>query len=103
MPRSPGSMHLDRCGGGIDVTEIIGGEFDCRRADVLLQALHPARAGDRHNPRLLRQQPRERDLRRRRIPLSSNLFPYTELVLTGFHFVRGHTRDPATDLSATIR
>jgi len=89
-------MHLDRCGGGIDITEIIGGEFDCHRADVLLQALHPARAGDRHNPRLLRQQPRERDLRRRRIPLSSDLGEQIDEWLVGFEGIRRKAREPAS-------
>src|SRR5687768_11226779 len=38
VPRSPGSVHRDLGGRGIDLTEIVGREFDRRCAQVLLEA-----------------------------------------------------------------
>ena len=58
-------MHRDLRGGAFDVAQVLRRELDGHRPDVLVQALKPARAGDGHNPRLLGQQPRERDLRGR--------------------------------------
>src|SRR5271166_1921023 len=36
IPRSPGSLHLDFRSGGIYFAEIIGSEFDCSCAQVLV-------------------------------------------------------------------
>ncbi len=41
-------------------------QYDIGGAEVFLQPVQLGRAGDRHDPRLLRQQPGQRDLRRRR-------------------------------------
>ena len=61
-------------GGGFDVAKIAGGKFESGRADVFFQAVQFRGAGDGNDPRLLREQPRERDLRRRRF------FPLRDLV-----------------------
>jgi hypothetical protein len=50
--------------GGFDFMQIVGRELDVHGADVLAEPLEPPRTRNRHDPRLLRQQPRERDLRR---------------------------------------
>ena len=44
--------------------EIVGREIDGYSSDVLVQARELAGTWDRHDPRLLRQQPGERDLSR---------------------------------------
>ncbi len=63
----PSPVHRDLGGSALDLTEIVGRQLDCHCAKVLLQALQLSGAGDGHNPRLLRQQPRQRDLRRGRL------------------------------------
>ena len=55
-------MHRDLRGGAFDGAQIVGGEFDRSRAEVLVQPFESAGARDGHNPRLLRQQPGQRDL-----------------------------------------
>src|SRR5919199_3147558 len=44
--RVPGPLHRDLGGGALDVAEIVRRELDVDYADVLLQALQPAGAGD---------------------------------------------------------
>jgi hypothetical protein len=60
LPGSPGALHLH-----LGCAEILACEFDCGRAKVLLQAMHLPRAGGRHDPGPLREQPGELDLGRR--------------------------------------
>jgi hypothetical protein len=55
-------LHRDLGDGALDVAEIIGHQVDASRPDVLLQPVQFCGAGDRHDPRLLSQQPGERDL-----------------------------------------
>ena len=47
--------------------EIVGREFDRDCSDVLVQTMQLRGAGDRNNPRLLGQQPGQRDLSGRRL------------------------------------
>src|SRR5260221_1350412 len=62
----------------VDVAEVVGRQLDCGRPDVLLQAVRLRGAGDRDDPRLLGQQPRERDLGRRRLlPLADRSEEHT--------------------------
>src|SRR5579862_1990026 len=61
----PLALYRDLAERRVDLAEILGGERDRRRAVVLVEAMELGGAGDRHDPRLLRQQPSERDLRRR--------------------------------------
>ncbi|SRR5712691_8209590 len=60
--------------------------------------MHLSRAGNRHDPRLLRQQPRERNLRGRRILPSSNMAEQIDQRLIGLHRLWGETRKPASDV-----
>jgi hypothetical protein len=55
-------LHRGLGDGAPDVAEIIGHQLDTSRPDVLLQPVQFCGAGDRHDPRLLSQQPGERDL-----------------------------------------
>jgi hypothetical protein len=60
----PRPLHRDLGGSTLDLPEVVSSELDCRYAKVLLLALQLTGAGDGHNPRLLGQQPRQRELRR---------------------------------------
>jgi hypothetical protein len=46
----------------LDLAQVLGRQLDVDGADVLLQAMTLGRARDRDDPRLLSEQPRERDL-----------------------------------------
>jgi hypothetical protein len=59
-----GSPHLDLVGGILDLAEVVGGQLKGGCSEVLVEALHSTGAGDRHDPRLLGEQPGERDLGR---------------------------------------
>ena len=60
--------------------------------------MHLSRAGNRHDPRFLRQQPRERNLRGRRILPSSNMAEQIDQRLIGLHRLWGETRKPASEV-----
>src|SRR4030095_8221795 len=45
-----GSLHLDLGGSALDLGEVVGGQLDGGCSEVLVQALHSAGAGDRHDP-----------------------------------------------------
>src|SRR4051794_13617590 len=55
-------LHTDLCSGTFYVAEILTCELYCCCADVLVEAVQLGRAGNRNDPRLLRQQPGKRDL-----------------------------------------
>jgi hypothetical protein len=55
------------------VLKIIGRELDRGRAEVLVEAVQLGGPGDRHDPGPLDEQPRKRDLCRRRSLLTSNV------------------------------
>jgi len=48
-------VHRDLGGGALDLSKLVGREFDGGRAHVLLQALQLPGAGDGNDPRLLDQ------------------------------------------------
>src|SRR5436305_13550529 len=50
----------------LDIAQVGTGELHVRRAHILLETRELLRPGDRDDPRLLREQPGKRDLRRRR-------------------------------------
>jgi hypothetical protein len=62
----PITLHRDFRGRHIDFAQVVRCEFDCGRADVLIKTRQFGCSRDRNNPRLLRQQPGQRDLSRRR-------------------------------------
>ena len=66
MRRVAIALHRDGGERLVDLAKVLGLELDAGGADVFLEAVQLGGAGDRHDPRLLRQQPGERDLRRRR-------------------------------------
>jgi hypothetical protein len=56
------SLDRDPRGRALELAEIVRREFDGECSDVLFQALQLPGTWDGDNPRLLRQQPGERDL-----------------------------------------
>src|SRR6266576_2105226 len=63
--RISSSLYRDLRCGALDLPEIVRCKFNRRGADILLQAMQLRGAGDWNDPRLLREQPGERDLGRR--------------------------------------
>src|SRR4051794_13723981 len=61
----PGALDPDGRGHGLDLVEVVGGERDGERPQVLVEALDLPRAEQRDDPRLPGEQPRQGDLRRR--------------------------------------
>lgn len=81
------AQHRDRCHRTVDRTQIVGREFNHSGTNILVQAVKLAAAGNRHNPRLLHQQPGQRDLRRCCAFLPGNLSEqvnHTLIRLNGF-------------------
>ena len=62
MLRIAGALYRDLANRALDVVEIVGGELDASRSDVLLQAVQLRGTRDRNDPRLLGKQPGDRDL-----------------------------------------
>ena len=63
----PRSLHRDLGSTAIDLPKVFRRKLDRRGADVLFQPRGLRRTGDRDDPRLLGEQPRERDLSRGRL------------------------------------
>src|SRR5262245_8893644 len=80
----PAALDRDLRHSGVHFTEIIRCEFDRNSPDVLVKALKLPAAGDRHDPRLLCEQPGQRDLRRRRTFLSADPSEQVNHNLIGF-------------------
>src|SRR5258706_6893428 len=68
------TLYGDLGNGILDVPEVISRELDGCRVDVLPETVERGGAGDRNDPWLLRQEPGERDLRRRRALSAPDLF-----------------------------
>src|SRR5262245_40915693 len=66
-------MHCDLGGSAVDLLQIAGRQFDGLRAKVLVQAMQLRGARNGNDPRLLGQEPGERDLSRGR------LLPFSDL------------------------
>jgi len=63
-------LHRDLCGSALDLTEIVGREFECNCSDVLAEPLQPSGARNWNNPWPLGEQPGESYLSRcRPLPL----------------------------------
>jgi hypothetical protein len=79
MRRIPRAVNGDFRERLIDAAQFVGIELNVSRADVLFEPGELRRARNRHDPGLLRQQPRKRDLRRRgMLPLGERLQPLDE-------------------------
>ena len=62
-----GPLHPDFRGRRIDLSEVVGSQFDGRCPQVLLQSMQLRSARNRYDPRFLCKQPGERDLGGRRL------------------------------------
>jgi hypothetical protein len=96
-------VHRDLCRGAIDLSKIVGGQFDCHCAEVLVQAMQLSSAGDGNNPRLLGQQPGERDLRRGRLLPGGNLAKQINQSLIRFPSLRRKARHDVAEVGTVER
>jgi hypothetical protein len=89
-----------RGGGAVDLTEVLGRQRHPSRAEVLLQALPPARARDRNDPGLLGKDLGKRDLRRRRqLPLRDSA-EQVDQRLVGLPSLLRESRDDVAEVRA---
>src|SRR5262245_27067556 len=65
--RVAGPMDLDPGRRAIDFQQVVAGELNGGGAEILVKAIALRRSRNRHDPGLLRQQPGQRQLRRRRL------------------------------------
>src|SRR6266436_6189995 len=94
------TLHCDFRGRTVDFAQVVRCEFDCERAIVLVEARQLGRARDRNNPRLLRKQPRQRDLRRCRLLLFRDSAQQIHQRLIRFAVFWSEARDDGTEIGA---
>ena len=80
------------------MAEIVGRKFDGSGSNVLLESMQLGRARYRHNPGLLRKQPSERDLRRRRLFLYCKLAQHIHQGLVRSPILFAETRNDVTEI-----
>jgi MmyB-like transcription regulator ligand binding domain len=71
--RIPVTLHRDLRHRALDLAQIVRSQLEGCRSDVLVEAVQLRRPRDRHDPRLLREEPGDRDLRGRRLLSSRDL------------------------------
>src|SRR5437870_6255144 len=84
MFRIASSLHRGLGKGAVNLAKIVATQLDVSRAKILFQTMQFRGARYGHNPRLLGEQPRERDLRRRFLLLLCNLTKHINQSLIGF-------------------
>src|SRR6266436_774721 len=94
------TLHCDFRGRTVDFAQVVWREFDCERAIVLVEARQLGRARDRNNPRLLRKQPRQRDLCRCRLLLFRDSAQQIHQRLIRFAVFWSEARDDGTEIGA---
>ena len=95
----PGALDVDGVGHRGDLGEVLGAELEVGGAEVLLEAVQLARPGDRSDPRLLGQQPGERDLGGRGSVALGHVLEPVEQPLVGLPRVLGEPRDRGPDVA----
>jgi hypothetical protein len=83
---------MDLCRSSFDLVQVFRGQFDIHRPDILFQTLHPPGVWDGDNPRLLRQQPGQGNLRQRRSLLFRHSVPPLDEGQVRFVIFRRETR-----------
>lgn len=96
-------MHRDLRGGAFDLPEIVWGKLDVDSAEVLLQTAELRGTWDGNNPRLLGEQPRDRDLRRGRLLLRRDPGQQIYQVLIRLPVLRCEARDRVAEVGAVER
>jgi hypothetical protein len=95
------ALHLDLREGLVDPVETLAGQFHARRAEILFQPMQLGGSWDRHDSRALRQQPGQRDLRRRDALAGGDLPEKIDECLIGLQGLGRKARhDPAEILVA---
>src|SRR2546425_1518160 len=84
----------------MDVTKIVGCEFDRSCCKILLEAMKLRRPGDWNDPRLLRKQPSERDLSRCRLLPFCDFAKQINQRLIRFSSLWGKARDDVAEIGA---
>jgi len=95
-PSTP--LHRDLGGRCIDLMAFVGSAFDCGCAQVLVKTRQLSRAWDRDDPRLLGEQPSERDLSRRGILPGCKMAEQINDWLVGLSGIGSKAREPATNV-----
>jgi hypothetical protein len=101
MRRIPIPLHRDPGNRALDVAEVVVRQFDAGRPDVLFEAVQLRGTGDGDDPRLLREQPGERDLGARRSLLVRDLAEHLDQGLIRLAVLRGEARDGIAEVGAS--
>jgi hypothetical protein len=86
--------------GAFDLGEVVPRQLDIHRAEVLLEPVELCGTGDRHDPRLLPEEPRDRDLRGSRVLLFRDSAEQINERLIGLHCLRCEARQNAAKVVA---
>src|SRR5208337_1279355 len=92
--RVPGPLNLDSSGGVLDLAQVVDGKHDVGRADILLEAVEFLGSRDGNDPWLLREEPGQRYLCRRRLLALRDRAEQFDQGLVGFAGLR---REPGDD------
>src|SRR5829696_5589789 len=103
MLRIAGALYRDLRKRALDVADIVGGEFDVSRSDVLLQAFQLRSTGDRNDPRLLGKQPGDRDLGTRHLLLGCDFAEHLDQGLVRLSSLRREARNDVAEVGAVER
>src|SRR5262249_27355853 len=98
--RNTGPLHRDLGSCAIDLAEVNGCQFDVNCPEVLFEAMQLRSAWDGDDPRLLGQQPRERDLSGRRLLPCRYLRQQIDLGLVRPAILQSETRDGIAEVGA---
>src|SRR5436190_19272890 len=83
--------------------KIVGAQFHCCSTDVFLEAMQLRSAGDRNDPGFLCEQPRERDLRGRRMLPECDSAEQINENLIGLASLRLEARNGVAEVAAVER
>src|SRR6266516_3346290 len=104
MFRIASSVHRGLGKGAVNLAKIVATQLDVSRAKILFQTMQFRGARYGHNPRLLGEQPRERDLRRRLLLLLlCNLTKHINQSLIGFPSFGRKARENVTKIRTVER
>src|SRR6266516_6659453 len=103
MFRIASSLHRGLGKGAVNLAKIVATQLDVSRAKILFQTMQFRGARYGHNPRLLGEQPRERDLRRRLLLLLCNLTKHINQSLIGFPSFGRKARENVTKIRTVER
>ena len=100
--RKSSALHRDLGSCALYFTEVVGGNFDVKCSEVLVQVLKLRRPRDRNDPRLLGEQPGERYLNGRRFLPFCDGAEEIDHCLIGFPGLRGEAGENGPEVSAAV-